>query len=395
MAIINIPSVVEAAAISVGAVSPNATVTAGTTVSFQIDQAGFAYPAYTLKDSLPGSTLSNAQISKSGAFSWTTTQADVGTHTVVITATDTNGLQATYTQTIYVREGSPVSVVNLSPGSSISPTTDTVSFSVSAAGFYNPTYSVSDSFYGTYGSSISYSNINSDGNFSWTPRVSDVGVHNLAVTVRSGTRVETIYQTITVKGIAITNVSSNTVTVGSQLSFAASPQGIGSPLYRVTDTARNNTIDNINISGNNFNWVPQSQDVGTHVITVSTSDGLYPASPLTITVVSASTASLTAVAGGGSGSTVGAVLGASIVNSSASGSASARYVFSANLNPGAKGAAVLELQKRLKTDGYLTATPNGVYGPATTAAVKKYQKAKGISQLGNVGPATRAALNKK
>ena len=70
------------------------------------------------------------------------------------------------------------------------------------------------------------------------------------------------------------------------------------------------------------------------------------------------------------------------------------YVFSKNLASGAKGTEVLELQKLLVAKGFLTATPNGHYGPATIAAVKKFQKANGIRQLGNVGPATRAALNK-
>jgi len=43
---------------------------------------------------------------------------------------------------------------------------NTLSFSVSASGFNNPTYSVSDSF---GGSSVSNNNINAYGNFSWTP----------------------------------------------------------------------------------------------------------------------------------------------------------------------------------------------------------------------------------
>jgi hypothetical protein len=77
-----------------------------------------------------------------------------------------------------------------------------------------------------------------------------------------------------------------------------------------------------------------------------------------------------------------------------SGSSSTKYVFTKALSSGSSGTEVLELQKRLKSEGYLTATPNGNYGPATVAAVKAYQKAKGLSQLGTVGPGTRAALNK-
>jgi hypothetical protein len=72
---------------------------------------------------------------------------------------------------------------------------------------------------------------------------------------------------------------------------------------------------------------------------------------------------------------------------------SSKYVFTKVLSLGSSGTEVLELQKRLKSEGYLSATPNGNFGPATQSAVKAYQRAQGLSPLGNVGPATRAALN--
>jgi peptidoglycan hydrolase-like protein with peptidoglycan-binding domain len=70
------------------------------------------------------------------------------------------------------------------------------------------------------------------------------------------------------------------------------------------------------------------------------------------------------------------------------------YVFSRNLAYNDKGADVLQLQKILVAQGFLTATPTGHYGPATLTAVKKFQKANNIRQTGNVGPVTLAALNK-
>lgn len=73
---------------------------------------------------------------------------------------------------------------------------------------------------------------------------------------------------------------------------------------------------------------------------------------------------------------------------------SSSYKFTLPLKFGSKGAEVSELQKRLKADGYLTAAPNGNFGYATETAVKAYQKAHGLSQLGSVGPGTRSALNK-
>jgi ferredoxin len=88
-------------------------------------------------------------------------------------------------------------------------------------------------------------------------------------------------------------------------------------------------------------------------------------------------------------------LSVSVLNSTTqSGSTTTEYVFPRYLGYGDKGDDVLKLQKLLSTEGYLSATPNGHYGPATVVAVKKFQKANKMSQTGNVGPATKAALNK-
>ncbi len=72
----------------------------------------------------------------------------------------------------------------------------------------------------------------------------------------------------------------------------------------------------------------------------------------------------------------------------------AKITFTKNLNPGANNSEVLALQNLLYRLGYLTDKPNGNYGPATTAAVKKFQTANKLSAVGYVGTNTRAALNK-
>jgi peptidoglycan hydrolase-like protein with peptidoglycan-binding domain len=70
-----------------------------------------------------------------------------------------------------------------------------------------------------------------------------------------------------------------------------------------------------------------------------------------------------------------------------------------DLNPGMTdanlGSQIIALQRYLSVSGYLAATPNGTYGPATTAAVKSFQAANGISATGNVGQLTRIALQLK
>jgi hypothetical protein len=73
---------------------------------------------------------------------------------------------------------------------------------------------------------------------------------------------------------------------------------------------------------------------------------------------------------------------------------SAKYLFTSLLSTVSRGTEVRELQKKLSSLGFFSGTANGVYGPLTKAAVIKFQSANGITQTGNVGTATRAALNK-
>lgn len=69
-------------------------------------------------------------------------------------------------------------------------------------------------------------------------------------------------------------------------------------------------------------------------------------------------------------------------------------VFFKNLSPGNRGDAVRELQTLLRQDKtiYPQGIANGVFGPATVSAVKKFQKKYGIPQTGTTGPLTRAKL---
>ncbi len=77
-------------------------------------------------------------------------------------------------------------------------------------------------------------------------------------------------------------------------------------------------------------------------------------------------------------------------------SADSGYSFTKTLKLGSRGADVSALQTVLVSKGLLT-MPAGVamgyYGSLTVSAVKAYQASKGISTVGQVGPATRAALN--
>ena len=67
--------------------------------------------------------------------------------------------------------------------------------------------------------------------------------------------------------------------------------------------------------------------------------------------------------------------------------------FTKTLKKGSTGAEVTALQTLLASKSLLSASPTGYFGNLTVAAVKAYQTSKGISAVGQVGPATRAALN--
>ncbi len=62
------------------------------------------------------------------------------------------------------------------------------------------------------------------------------------------------------------------------------------------------------------------------------------------------------------------------------------------LKQGASGAAVKNLQTRLRAHGY-NVSVDGAFGPATASAVKQFQSSKGLTADGIVGPKTWQALN--
>ncbi|MBU6323306.1 MAG: peptidoglycan-binding protein [Patescibacteria group bacterium] len=115
---------------------------------------------------------------------------------------------------------------------------------------------------------------------------------------------------------------------------------------------------------------------------------------LYLTGLAAGNTSVTVCASGSVCATIPVtVAAASVTPPEPPSAASGGYTFTEYLSPGKQDAEVTELQKMLAAEGYLTVAPTGYYGTLTENAVLAFQKAKGITQLGVVGPATRAALN--
>lgn len=73
---------------------------------------------------------------------------------------------------------------------------------------------------------------------------------------------------------------------------------------------------------------------------------------------------------------------------------STAYKFTKTIKMGSKGTEVTELQKKLSDLGYYKGKIDGKFGAGVDKAVKAFQKAHKLSQVGSVGPQTRALLNK-
>jgi peptidoglycan hydrolase-like protein with peptidoglycan-binding domain len=65
---------------------------------------------------------------------------------------------------------------------------------------------------------------------------------------------------------------------------------------------------------------------------------------------------------------------------------------STTLVPGDKGTQVVVLQRALARLGFASGKADGVYGPATTSALKRFQQSAGLKADGILGPVTLRAL---
>jgi peptidoglycan hydrolase-like protein with peptidoglycan-binding domain len=88
----------------------------------------------------------------------------------------------------------------------------------------------------------------------------------------------------------------------------------------------------------------------------------------------------------------GLFVSASILLVTSSASAMTCTNLTKTLSKGSENSEVLKLQQFLFDGGYLTAKPNGYFGAGTMTAVKKFQGANGLSQVGSVGPLTRSKV---
>ena len=279
----------------------------------------------------------------------------------------------------------------------------TVTFTATAPGFITPSFTVTDGYAGT---TVVGADMNSSsGVFTWSPAPNEQGLHTLTLSASDVYgHAATAHQTITVISPSLTIASlapsSAVAPVGTHVSFTAVDPSMTNPTMSLADSFNSftstSTLTTSNLSSSGvFSWTPTTSDIGIHTLLVSATDSLGNTASTTQTlVVTAASAPLTP-------SMQPAISPPSAPTNTAPGASSAvttapkgdGYVFGTALGIGSRGAAATELQKRLTLLGFYTGPVTGYYGAMTASAVKVFQKAHGISAIGSVGPATRAALN--
>jgi peptidoglycan hydrolase-like protein with peptidoglycan-binding domain len=384
--------VVGSAGISIQSITPGTTFNTSTTLSFTIVPVGMTNPVYNVTDSFGNSSASSADINSSGIFSWTPGSNQVGSHTLTIIASDTYGHTANTSLSLQINQGPSVTITVPSPNANVAAGT-TVTFMAYPSYFTNPVFNTSELFTPQGGQSANAStfspgDMSSSGSFTWTPTINDLGTHLITVvvtdayghtasaktTITVGSLINTTTQAVNTSSNTSTTVTAadgvpSTSTTGTVFTSYLSPGSTGSEVSELQQLLTNQGLYTGPVNGHYGNLTEAA------VIAFQAHHGIAQ-----LGVVGPSTRSALNVIESGN-------------YTSSISSASDSFVFNSPLSLGSTGTGVTELQKRLTSLGIYTGPVNGRYGPLTEAAVMSYQKSHGLSQLGNVGPATRAALN--
>lgn len=370
---------------------PARVINPGTNFGFSASATGFTDPTYSVTDSFSASGATTGTVDKIGNYSWTPGVYDAGKHSLVVTVTDTYDHAASTTVDVSV-VGSTAIVKDLLPGPVVA-VRRPVSFTILTPGFVTPMYTVSDS---SARSTLNSSSVSAAGLFSWIPTPDDVGTHVIKVSVSDSyghqaqvtQTVEVIAPTVSIQSLK-PGVASG---FGSTVSFRANTNLVAATTFGVSDTfagASTVVTSAINATGV-FSWKSVASDVGLHSLTVTATDGYNNAASTTIDIyVTTEPATVAAPV-----ATAKVENTSSTAVKSTSVALTKKYIFSTYLVVGSSGIAVKELQKRLTSLGLYSGPVTGYFGAMTSAAVKKFQVARGLARTGALNLATRTALNK-
>jgi peptidoglycan hydrolase-like protein with peptidoglycan-binding domain len=380
---------------------------AQSSVFFSTATVGFTNPQFSVSDSFKNSSISLNSINSAGGFSWTPKESDIGSHTIKVTVTDSQGHTASDDISVTVKD---LPSLSMSPALGTTTTLyagSPLTLTLKATDFTSPTFDVKDALPGS--SLNSYSMNMYTGIFSWTPKNNDLGLHPVTFTANDYTNGRSANMQILITVLATTT---NTTTSSEQVvtpysgptTLFATSTIIGKALPNIPGTP---IMVNTNVPDLKFyfatNIAPGAAGAEVSALqNALTQLGFYsgPISgtfgPLTKNAVMAFQRARGIEAVG----TVGPMTRAALNNSETSSYKAAPtdpiasdFAFTIALSIGSRGIDVTELQKRLIALGLLTGEPTGYFGQLTAAGVKAYQASKGLEAVGNLGPKTRAALN--
>jgi peptidoglycan hydrolase-like protein with peptidoglycan-binding domain len=385
--------------ITVGTLSPGDSVMPGTLLRFSVTPAGFTNPRYSISDDSSNTTLVASAIDTNGVVLWKPEISDIGDHTITIYAYDSMGHSAETRVRVRVGSGPQLFVGQINPGTNIKPG-QMLSFLVNGVSFSPTGFGVYDPFRGT---TLSGSNINTTGQFYWTPSPADIGTHTLQLTGTVGLSGASASTTLAITVLGTDGTASAApASTASTTSLANLQAKLAALQSAMTTTAPSSAPGHVFVSylrpGSNGNEVLRLQNILAKLgYLAATPNGNY--GPATIeAVIKFQQAKGLAQLGVVGPATRAALNGldTSVATPAATQTANVvdtSYVFEHFMGVGDDDDDVVHLQQRLIALGYLQGTATGTYGPLTEAAVKKYQKAKGLTQTGYVERVTRAALN--
>ena len=224
-----------------------------------------------------------ASITAGGAFSWTPTEPQDGTHTVTISVQDRFGATDSETITVTVREVNvPPALVTI--GDRSVDELETLSFTATVTDPDNNEQHTFSLARAPLGASIT-----AGGAFSWTPTEPQDGTHTVTISVQDrfgATDSETI--TVTVREV---NVPPALVTIGDRsvdeletLSFTATVTDPDNNEQHTFSLARPPPLGASITAGGAFSWTPTEPQDGTHTVTISVQDRFGATDSETITV---------------------------------------------------------------------------------------------------------------
>jgi hypothetical protein len=169
--------------------------------------------------------------------------------------------------------GGSASINDLLPGTTVG-VGNSLTFSVIPVGFTNPIYQVVDSF----GGGANNTDIDANGEFSWTPNNSEIGSHTITINIidsQGDTASASQTVTVTAPEISVSAASpSATIQYGTPVTFTLTALGFLSPQYLVADSFGDSSVKFSDTNNGVFTWTPLYQDIGTHTLTATASDYL-------------------------------------------------------------------------------------------------------------------------